>query len=104
LVHEATYLEEHADRADAHLHSTAAGAARTAHLLSARSLALTHFSARLSEAGPSLAEAQTVLDGALPCVALRDGDRLTVHPDGKVHHLIREDVGWQSRLLVEGRR
>ena len=104
LVHEATYLEEHADRADAHLHSTAAGAARTAQHLGARSLALTHFSARLSEAGPSLAEARTVLDGALPCVALGNGDRLTVHPDGTVHHLTREDVGWQPRLLVEGRR
>ncbi len=104
LVHEATYLEEHANRADAHLHSTAAGAARTAQHLGARSLALTHFSARLSEAGPSLAEARTVLEGALPCVAMGDGDRLTVHPDGTVHHLTREDVGWQPRLLVEGRR
>ena len=104
LVHEATYLEEHANRADAHLHSTAAGAARTAQHLGARSLALTHFSARLSEAGPSLAEARTVLEGALPCVAMGDGDRLTVHSDGTVHHLTREDVGWQPRLLVEGRR
>lgn len=104
LVHEATYLEEHADRADTHLHSTAAGAARTAVHLGARGLALTHFSARLSDAAPSLAEAEAVLEGAMPCVTLEDGDRITVHPDGTVHHLRREDVGWQPLLLVEGRR
>ena len=104
LVHEATYLEEHADRAEGHLHSTAAGAARTALHLEARGLALTHFSARLADVGPSLAEAAAVLDGGVPCVALNDGDRLTVQPDGTVHHLSREDVGWESHLLVEGRR
>lgn len=104
LVHEATYLEEHADRAEGHLHSTAAGAARTALHLDARGLALTHFSARLADVAPSVAEAAAVLDGGVPCVALNDGDRLTVQPDGTVHHLSREDVGWDARLLVEGRR
>jgi len=104
LVHEATYLEEHADRAEGYLHSTAAGAARTALHLGVRSLALTHFSARLSDVGPSLAESMAVLDGQVPCVTLNDGDRLTVQSDGTVHHLKREDVGWDSRLLVEGRR
>ncbi|MGB1462427.1 MAG: MBL fold metallo-hydrolase [Candidatus Poseidoniaceae archaeon] len=104
LVHEATYLEEHADRAEAHLHSTAAGAARTALHLGARGLALTHFSARLSDVTPSLSEANAVLEAAVPCVALNDGDRLTVQTDGTVHHLSREEVGWEARLLVEGRR
>lgn len=104
LVHEATYLEEHADRAANHLHSTAAGAARTAMRLGARSLALTHFSARLSDVSPSLSEAKAVLGDHAPCVALSDGDRMTVHPDGTVHHLKREDVGWDPRMLVEGRR
>ncbi len=104
LVHEATYLEEHADRAEGHLHSTAAGAARTALHLGSRGLALTHFSARLADVSPSVAEATAVLDGALPCVALNDGDRLTVQPDGTVHHLSRQDVGWDVRLLVESRR
>ena len=104
LVHEATYLEEHADRAEGHLHSTAAGAARTALHLGARGLALTHFSARLAEVGPSLGEAAAVLDGGVPCVALNDGDRLTVQPDGTVHHLSRGDIGWDAQVLVEGRR
>ena len=96
--------EEHADRAEGHLHSTAAVAARTALHLDARGLALTHFSARLADVGPSVAEAAAVLGGSVPCVALNDGDRLTVQPDGTVHHLSREDVGWDARLLVEGRR
>ena len=46
LVHEATFLESHKDIANEHLHSTAAGAARTA-IEWGKHLALTHYSARL---------------------------------------------------------
>ena len=103
LVHEATYLEEHADRAEGHLHSTAAGAARTALHLDARGLALTTSAPAwptwvLRWPRPLLCSGRCSMRGP---ERRRPVDRPA---DGTVHHLSREDVGWDARLLVEGRR
>ena len=104
LVHEATFLDSEQDKADAHLHSTASGAAQTAMAIGARALALTHFSARISDASASLAEARTVLSGQLPCTTLQDGDRLRVVADGAVEHHRRRAEGWTVTRLAESRR
>ena len=57
LVHEATYLSSYQALADQHLHSTAAGAARTAKKIGAKHLALTHYSARIDVVEASVHEA-----------------------------------------------
>lgn len=48
MVHEATYLDRHADKAEAYGHSTASAVAQFAELKKVPNLVLTHFSARYS--------------------------------------------------------
>ena len=74
LVHEATFLEEEADRARATGHSTAAGAARLAAQAGVRLLALTHVSSRHT-AGAIRDEARATFE---PTVVPRDFDRVLV--------------------------
>lgn len=70
LVHEATFLHEHAERARQTGHSTAAIAATAAREANVQRLILTHFSPRYESNGSSqmdalLAEAQTVFPSTL---------------------------------------
>lgn len=60
LVHEATFTDEHADRAAEVGHSTARQAAEVARDAGAKRLLLTHFSARYRDPAPLVAEAREV--------------------------------------------
>lgn len=91
LIHEATFLESHKDIANEHLHSTAAGAARTAIECGAKHLALTHYSARLDSHDASLSEAREIHASV---VALGDGDRLVLADDLSLNHLTKQAEGW----------
>ena len=95
LIHEATFLSSHADIANEHLHSTAAGAARTAVECGAKHLALTHYSARLDSHDESLAEAREIHASV---VALSDGDRLVLNDDLSLSHLIKSEEGWAQQV------
>jgi ribonuclease Z len=74
LVHEATFLEEEADRARATGHSTAQGAARIAAKAGVRMLALTHVSSRHT-AGAIRDEARVAFEQT---IVPRDFDRVLV--------------------------
>jgi ribonuclease Z len=74
LIHEATFLEEEADRARATGHATAAGAARLAAQADVRLLALTHVSSRHS-AGAIRDEARAIFDRT---IVPRDFDRVLI--------------------------
>jgi ribonuclease Z len=74
LVHEATFLEEDAERAAETLHSTAAQAAALAAEASVRMLALTHISPRYS-----ISEVRTEAETAFEKVVVpRDFDRIEI--------------------------
>ena len=60
LYHEATFLEERADRAAETFHSTALQAAKIAQAANVKRLMIGHFSARYNDAQPLLEEAQSV--------------------------------------------
>jgi ribonuclease Z len=60
LIHEATFTEEHRQRAADTAHSTARQAAETARAAGARRLLLTHFSSRYVDPDPLVAEAREV--------------------------------------------
>jgi ribonuclease Z len=94
LIHEATFLQEHSDIANEHLHSTAAGAARTANECKAQHLALTHYSARLENHKGSLSEASEIHPSV---VGLSDGDRLILQNDYSLKHLVKSPVGWSQQ-------
>jgi len=97
LVHESTFLEDTADHAIEHLHSTASGAMRTALACGAHHLVLTHFSARIKDGKIPLSEAATASTGAAPGLTLaRDGDRIQLSPEGRVAHLSWSGNGWTA--------
>lgn len=91
LIHEATFLNSHSDIANEHLHSTAAGAARTAVECKAKHLAITHYSGRLENHEASLTESRAIHDSV---VALSDGDRLVLGSDLSLTHLVKSTQGW----------
>lgn len=93
LIHEATYLEEQQNKAEEHMHSTAAGAVASAQAVGATYLALTHYSNRIKNSKTSEDEAKTAADG-VAVVALNDNDRLVVDDDGDLTHLKWESDGW----------
>ncbi|GAB5537612.1 MAG: ribonuclease Z [Rubricoccaceae bacterium] len=71
LLHEATFADEHADRAIQVGHSTARQAATVARDASAKRLLLTHFSARYAEPTPLVAEAREVFPNTEAAEELR---------------------------------
>ena len=93
LIHEATFLEEQHDKAEEHMHSTAAGAVASAQAVGATYLALTHYSNRIKNSKTPEDEAKTAADG-VAVVALNDNDRLVVDDDGDLTHLKWESEGW----------
>ena len=88
LVHEATFLQSHAEKALKYGHCTAKDAAEHARSLSARSLYLTHFSSRLETTTQSVAEASEIFTAT---AALEDGDVISVDLDGLISHVRRGD-------------
>ena len=100
LVHEATFLNDTADKATQHLHSTAAGAARTAEHCKAQHLVLTHFSARLRDADDALAEAKEVLGQTCAVATANDGDRVRIDEDGNAILLKASESGWVQHNLT----
>lgn len=70
LYHEATFIEEHKDRAKATFHSTAKQAAVVAVKANAYKLILGHFSSRYEDATKHLEEAKTIFENTL---AAEDG-------------------------------
>ena len=99
LIHEATFLDEAHDKAEAHLHSTASGAARTALQCKAEHLILTHFSARLRDAEQAISEAGNVLDQSSSVTAANDGDRVRIDEDGHATFLTLAENGWTQHNL-----
>tara|TARA_B110000467_G_scaffold147677_1_gene152932 strand:- start:32275 stop:33411 length:1137 start_codon:yes stop_codon:yes gene_type:complete len=97
LVHESTFLEDTADHALEHLHSTASGAVRTALACGANHLVLTHFSARIKDGEVPLNEALRAASASPLNISLaNDGARIQLHPDGHVTHLVWSEDGWTS--------
>ena len=99
LIHEATFLNESSDKADAHLHSTSAGAARTAVNCKANNLILTHFSARLRDASASIEEAKEILGQTCGLASANDGDRVRIDDDGNATMLKASESGWTQHNL-----
>jgi len=90
LVHEATFLEEDAERAAETRHSTAAGAARVAAAAGVRMLALTHISPRYA-GGQIRDEARERFDNV---VVPRDFDRVEIPlPERGEPQLVRAPEG-----------
>ncbi len=99
LIHEATFLDEAHDKAEAHRHSTASGAARTALQCKAEHLILTHFSARLRDADEAISEAGSVLDQSCSVTAANDGDRVRIDEAGHATFLTLSENGWTQHNL-----
>ena len=99
LIHEATFLDEAHDKAEAHLHSTASGAARTALQCKAEHLILTHFSARLRDAEEAISEAGNVLEQSCSVTAANDGDRVRIDEAGHATFLTLSENGWTQHNL-----
>ena len=81
LIHDATFADDHADRAVSTAHSTAAEAADVATRAGARRLALTHVSSRYAgDPSPLRREARDAFDGE--AFVADDGDEIEVpYPD-----------------------
>jgi len=102
LIHEATFLDEQRNKAEEHMHSTAAGAVASAQAVGATYLALTHYSNRIKDSTVSEGEARATADG-LSVVALNDNDRLVVDDDGDLTHLVWKSEGWTPANIPPNR-
>lgn len=97
LVHESTFLEDTANHATEHLHSTATGAVRTALACGASHLVLTHFSARIKDGSVPLNEALEAASSSPLTISLaNDGARIQLQPSGDVTHLAWSGNGWAA--------
>ncbi|MFC7214732.1 ribonuclease Z [Saliphagus sp. GCM10025334] len=84
LIHDATFADDWAERADHTAHSTARQAGRIASRAGAKRLALVHLSSRYAgRSTPHLAEAREAFDGDPEAVSIPDdGDSLKIpYPD-----------------------
>jgi ribonuclease Z len=70
LYHEATYTNEHADRAELYFHSTAEGAATIAQMAEVKQLIIGHYSSRYSDISDLQTEAATLFENV---TAVEDG-------------------------------
>lgn len=95
LIHEATFIDEQKEVADAFLHSTARGAMKTAHSMNAQTLCLTHYSNRFSETDVSIQEAQSECPDIV-VTAADDHDIICVDDAGEVVHKHWNGNGWES--------
>jgi ribonuclease Z len=75
VYHEATFLEEHAERAKFTFHSTAIQAASIAKAANAKVLVIGHFSSRYKTVEPFLAEAQSVFSNTF---LAQEGESFTI--------------------------
>jgi len=75
LYHEATFLNEHIDRAKDTYHSTAAQAATIAKMSGVKRLIIGHFSARYKNLYPLLEEAKAVFENTTLAI---EGDRFSI--------------------------
>ena len=83
LIHEATFLEEHIDRAKKYFHSTAIQAAKNAKLINANHLILTHYSSRIKDTLDLKLEAQKEFNSVH---AATDNDIVDLSPtDMEIH-------------------
>lgn len=83
LIHEATFSEEEAERAERTGHSTAAQAGRIAARAGARRLILTHLSARYSDRPAILEREARAACGGCPVTVAHDGLAIEIpHADG----------------------
>lgn len=62
LIHESTYINEDADKAEEHFHSTSSDAAEIAKASNSKELILTHFSTRYTKTDELLKEAKDVFE------------------------------------------
>ena len=83
LIHDATFADDHADRAMSTAHSTAAEAADVAVRANAKRLALTHVSSRYAgDPSPLRREARAVFDGE--AFVAEDGQEVAIpYPDAE---------------------
>ncbi|MDA0714956.1 MAG: MBL fold metallo-hydrolase [archaeon] len=95
LIHEATFIDEQQDVADAFLHSTSRGAMKTARSMNAQALCLTHYSNRLSETDVLIQEAEAECPDIV-VTAADDHDRIYVDDSGEVVHKYWNGNGWMN--------
>ena len=95
LIHEATFVDEQQEQANAFLHSTARGAMRTAKQMNARHLCLTHYSNRLSDTELSISQARSE-HADIAVTAANDHDRILVKDSGDVVHKFWDGKGWRE--------
>ena len=62
LIHESTYINEDADKAEENFHSTSSDAARIAKASNSKELILTHFSTRYTKTDELLKQAQEIFE------------------------------------------
>ena len=62
LIHESTYMNEDADKAEENFHSTSSDAAEIAKASNSKELILTHFSTRYTKTDELLKEAKDVFE------------------------------------------
>ena len=75
LYHEATFTEADRDRASATFHSTAAQAAKIAHMIGVDTLLLGHLSARYDEVETHLVEAKSIFPNS---IVVEDGMKICI--------------------------
>ncbi len=90
FICEATFTEEHADKAAAHAHLTAREAGMLAAQAKPRLLVLTHFSQRYDDTRVLVGEAAHAFDGNI--LAAEDFTRITIDEEIRIDRCVRDDA------------